>query len=400
MRWGDLMSSVVHEVVNKVRLRARHGGVEGPELRHIVEDVVADLGTTEKSTLDIEAVTSRVTGYGQLQLLIDDPTVEEIWINSPSRVFVARDGKSELTNIFLSSADVRAIVERMLAATGRRVDMSTPFVDATLPDGSRLHVVIPDITRAEWSVNIRKFVMTRPTLDALVDMKSLTSTAAQFLVECVNAGLNIVIAGGTQAGKTTFMNALLNSAPACDRVITCEEVFELQLTNPDWVALQTRPASLEGTGAIPLRRLVKEALRMRPSRLVIGEVRHEECLDLLVAMNSGMPGMCSLHANGVPEALDKMCLLPMLAGSNISSQFVTPTVAHVVDIVVHLATSHSGRREVRTISAVTGQVNDGTVQSVEIFSRTGSELLRNPDAELLPEKISNRMKSSAGSVRT
>ncbi len=388
------MSSVVHNVVDEVRLRVRSGGTGQSDIRHITEDVVATLPRRDQAALDIEYVATQVTGYGLLQALIDDPSIEEIWINSPSQIFVARQGKSELTNIFLTDTDVRSIVERMLAASGRRVDMSSPFVDATLPDGSRLHVVIPDITRNHWSVNIRKFVVNRPTLRGLVDKNSLTQAAARFLVQCVEGGLNIVVSGGTQAGKTTFMNALLNCAPAAERIITCEEVFELQLSNPDWVALQTRQASLEGTGEIPLRRLIKEALRMRPSRLVIGEVRHEECLDLLVAMNSGMPAMCSLHANGVAEALDKLCLLPMLAGSNISAQFVTPTVAHVVDLVVQLSVSPLGVRQVEAISAVTTQVVDGNIRAVDVFVRSSSGLECVADMRELPAKVTSYLADS------
>ena len=171
------------------------------------------------------------------------------------------------------------------------------------------------------------------------------------------------------------MNALLNSAPSSERVITCEEVFELQLTSPDWVALQTRQASLEGTGEIPLRRLIKEALRMRPTRLVVGEVRQEEALDLLVAMNAGMPSMCSLHANGAREAISKLCLLPMLAGSNVSAEFVIPTVASVVDVVVHTSLLPNGARRVQQITSVTGRVEGNTIETGEIFSFQENQLV-------------------------
>jgi pilus assembly protein CpaF len=268
----------------------------------------------------------------------------------------------------LGDAEVRGLVERMLASSGRRVDLSNPFVDATLPAGSRLHVAIPDITRKHWSVNIRKYVMGSKSLDTLVSAGTLTNQAAAFLQACVVAGLNIVVSGATQAGKTTLMNALLNSAPSSDRVITCEEVFELQLISPDWVALQTRQTSLEGTGEIPLRRLIKEALRMRPTRLVVGEVRQEEALDLLVAMNAGMPSMCSLHANGSREAISKLCLLPMLAGANISAEFVVPTVASVLDIVVHIALQPDGTRRVQQITNVTGRVEGNSIEMGDVFT--------------------------------
>lgn len=325
------MSGAMSEVVQEVRERVRTGGIspqaQAAQLRHIVEDILAESNTVLEYSPDIESllpaadqIAKQVSGYGLLQPLLDDPEIEEIWINEPDRIFVARNGKSELTNVILDENEVRSLVERMLATSGRRVDLSNPFVDATLPDGSRLHVAIPDVTRKYWSVNIRKFIMGSKSLDSLVAVGTLTDQSAAFLQACVVSGLNIIVAGATQAGKTTLMNALLNSAPSSDRVVTCEEVFELQLTSPDWIALQTRQSSLEGTGEIPLRRLIKEALRMRPTRLVVGEVRQEEALDLLVAMNAGMPSMCSLHANGAREAISKLCLLPMLAGSNVSAQ--------------------------------------------------------------------------------
>ena len=376
---GELMSGAVGDVIQEVRTRVRTGGIspqeEVIELRHMVEDILAQSKNPPNNAPDHESsqvlvaeITNQVSGFGPLQSLLDDPSVEEIWINEPGRIFVARNGKSELTSVILGEAEVRGLVERMLASSGRRVDLSNPFVDATLPDGSRLHVAIPDITRKHWSVNIRKFVMGSKSLDALVSVGTLTNQAAAFLQACVVSGLNIVVSGATQAGKTTLMNALLNSAPSSERVITCEEVFELQLVSPDWVALQTRQTSLEGTGEIPLRRLIKEALRMRPTRLVVGEVRQEEALDLLVAMNAGMPSMCSLHANGSREAISKLCLLPMLAGANISAEFVVPTVASVLDIVVHIALQPDGTRQVRQITNVTGRVEGNSIETGDVFS--------------------------------
>ena len=370
------MSGAAGEVLQEVRTRVRTGGIspheEDIELRHIVEDTLSqstsDASDNESPQELVEQIANQISGFGLLQPLLDDPSIEEIWINEPGRIFVARNGKSELTSVILSDVEVRALVERMLATSGRRVDLSNPFVDATLPDGSRLHVTIPDITRKHWSVNIRKFIMGSKSLEGLVSVGTLTDQAAAFLQACVVSGLNVVVAGATQAGKTTLMNALLNSAPSSERVITCEEVFELQLTSPDWVALQTRQASLEGTGEIPLRRLIKEALRMRPSRLVVGEVRQEEALDLLVAMNAGMPSMCSLHANGSREAISKLCLLPMLAGSNVSAEFVVPTVASVVDVVVHTALRSDGTRRVQQITSVTGRVEGNSIETGDIFS--------------------------------
>jgi len=353
-------------------------------VRALVDEIVAE-STIDDSTNDrwsaddltraAQHAFHAVAGFGPLQPMLDDPSVEELWINAPGRVFVARDGRSELTPVVLDAGEVRDLVERMLRLSGRRLDLSTPFVDAMLPDGSRLHVVIPDVTFEHWAVNIRRFVVRARSVSDLVGLGLLTAPAAAFLEAAVVSGLNILVAGGTQSGKTTFLTALLGSVPATERVITCEEVFELRFDHPDHVALQTRSPSIEGTGAIPLRRLITEALRMRPTRLVVGEVRQAEALDLLIAMNSGMPAMATLHANSAREAVTKLCTLPLLAGSNIDAGFVVPTVAGCVDLVVHLHSGPQGRR-VREISAVSGRVEGGVVEMSPVFSHGSEGLMR------------------------
>ena len=349
-------------------------------VRAAVLDVLDDVSRAEPDLGDLDAwaqeLHDAVAGFGPLQRLFDDPEIEEIWFNEPSRVFAARLGRSELTTVVLTEEQVHDLVERMLRTSGRRVDVSQPFVDALLPDGSRLHVVIPDVTRRHWAVNIRRHVLAAARLDDLVALGTLTEPVAEFLVACVVAGLNVVVAGGTQAGKTTLLGCLLNSVPARERVVTCEEVFELRLDRPDWVAMQTRTAGLEGTGEISLRRLVVEALRMRPHRLVVGEVRQAEALDLLVALNSGMPGMTSVHANSARDAVSKLCVLPLLAGENVTASYVVPTVAASVDIVVHTATRADGRRRVREVLAVSGRVEDGVVETSEVFTTRDGELVR------------------------
>src|SRR3712207_1447230 len=264
----------------------------------------------------------------------------------------------------------------MLRTSGRRLDMSTPFVDAMLPDGSRLHVVIPDITRRHMAVNVRKFVLQAHSLDELVALGTLTAHAARFLEAAVAVGLNVLVSGGTQAGKTTLLNCLAASIPARERVVTCEEVFELRVPLPDVVSLQTRQPNLEGAGEVRLRRLVKEALRMRPDRILVGEVRQEECLDLLIALNSGLPGMCSIHANSAREAVVKMCTLPLLAGENVGHAFVVPTVASSIDLVVHTATDAQGHRRVREIVGVPGRVEGDVVETAQIFTTLDDKLVR------------------------
>ncbi len=324
----------------------------------------------------VRHVFDSLAGFGPLQRFLDDVTVEEIWINQPGRVFIARNGRSELTTVVLSSDDVRDLVERMLKPSGRRLDLSSPFVDALLPDGSRLHAVIPDITREHLSLNIRKFVVAANGLEDLVALGTITAHAARFLEASVTAGLNVIVAGGTQAGKTTLLNTLINSIPARERVITCEEVFELRPNLPDVVAMQTRQPNLEGHGEIRLRRLVKEALRMRPSRMIVGEVRQEESLDLLIALNSGLPGMCSVHANSAREAVIKLCTLPLLAGENVTSQFVVPTVASCIDLVVQIGVEPDGSRRVREIVALPGRVEGGVVETEDIFTSLDGKLAR------------------------
>jgi pilus assembly protein CpaF len=383
------------EVRELVRRRALDPVAEPVAVARLIDEAIGDyvdrVTTSQLPPLADRTAVAReihdaIAGFGPLQPYLDDPAVEEIWINEPGRVFVARRGRSELTTLILTSEEVAELVERMLRTSGRRIDLSTPFVDAMLPDGSRLHVVIPSITRRHMAVNIRKFVLGLTSLDELINLGSVTEQAARFLEASVAAGLNILVAGGTQSGKTTMLNALCGAIPGRERVVTVEEVFELQIAAPDVVGMQTRQPNLEGTGEIPLRRLVKEALRMRPSRLIVGEVRQEECLDLLIALNSGLPGMCTLHANSAREALVKMCTLPLLAGENVSASFVVPTVAASVDLVVHLVMDAAGHRRVREIVGVTGRVEGDTIETTDLFTSRRGRLERGDGYPPRPER--------------
>lgn len=382
---GDLVEVLDQRVRDLVRREGVDPQRDAPVVRRIVEGVVRDHDDHSLTGMvapvgDVDAVVgellARVSGFGPLQPLLDDPAVEEVWINDPSRVFVARNGQHELTNLVLTRAQVDELVERMLKSSGRRVDLSQPFVDAMLPEGHRLHVVLEGISRGFAAINIRKFVLRAAGLADLVELGSLTPRAARFLEASVRAGLNVLVAGGTQAGKTTLLNCLAAAIPGGDRVVSAEEVWELRFPHPDWVPLQTRQSGLEGTGEVRLRDLVKEALRMRPSRIIVGEVRAEECLDLLLALNAGLPGMCTLHANSAREALVKMCTLPLLAGENISSRFVVPTVAASVDLVVHLGVDPQGVRRVNEIVGVPGRVERDVIECETIFERSGHELRR------------------------
>lgn len=314
--------------------------------------------------------------FGPIADLIADNSVEEIWINSPQRIFVARAGRSELTNLLLTADDVRQLVDRLLIWSGRRLDLSHPFVDARLPDGSRLHVVIPEITAEHWTVNIRKHLMRHLSLQDLAERNVLTFEMAQALSNSVKAGLNILVSGGTQSGKTTLLNALVSATPIGQRVITIEEVFELKPILPDLVAMQTRSENLQGDGAIPLRKLIKEALRMRPSRIIIGEVREAEALDLLIALNSGLAGMGTIHSNSARDAIVKLQTLPLLAGENISHKFIAPTVASAIDLVVQVGIADDGTRRIHEIAAVTGRFENERAEIETLWKWNGKEFIR------------------------
>ena len=381
------MDATVGQLERDARELARRRGLDPVEdfvaFRSLVSEVVAEheirsLAGHVTPLMDPVAVqkdiVDAVAGLGPLQQYLDDPSIEEIWINEPGKVFVARSGVPELTPTILDHQGVKDLVERMLRTSGRRLDLSQPFVDAALPNGERLHVVIPPITRRSWAVNIRKFIARARHLGDLVSRGSLTHEAATFLAEAVAAGKNIVVSGATQAGKTTMIGALAGAIPAGQRVITCEEVFELNIASRDCVALQCRQSSLEGLGEIPLRRLVKEALRMRPDRIIVGEVREAEAFDLLIGLNAGLPGMSTVHANSAREAVTKLATLPLLAGENVTASFVTPTLAQALDIVVHLDLDSAGRRTVREVVGISGRIEGSVIETSTIFASEDGEL--------------------------
>lgn len=357
---SDALDAVIRSVVEAYEERATRGEV--PALLD-ADTIVGDIA-------------ARIGGYGPLQPFFDDPEVEEIWINSPSEIFISRRGKNELTPLVLSDTQVRGLVERMLASSGRRLDLSSPFVDALLSDGSRLHAVIPTVARQHWCINIRKFIARAHSLNDLVELGSLTAQAAAFLDAAVKSGLNIVVSGSTGAGKTTMLNCLGASVYPRERIITIEEVFELQIRARDVVGMQCRQPNLEGRGEISMRRLVKESLRMRPDRIIVGEVREAEALDMLIALNSGLPGMATVHSNSARDTVAKLCTLPLLAGENVGASFVTPTVARAIDLVIHLHHGRLGERRVAEIAAIAGRVEEGVVELSHIFAHNGKELVR------------------------
>ncbi|MGK2349777.1 CpaF family protein [Actinomyces sp. W5033] len=385
----------------EIRELVRRRGIDPLSQVEALEALVAEAGADYLSRADAglvppladperaqAAAVDALAGLGPLQPYLEDETIEEIWVNAPGRVFIARHGRSELTTTILEDEEIRVLVERMLRVSGRRLDLSSPFVDAQLPGGERLHVVIPPITATHWALNIRKHTARAARTADLVRLGSLTEQAAAFLDAAVQSGLNVLVSGATQAGKTTMVRALAGAIPAWQRVVTCEEVFELALGHRDCVAMQTRDDNLEGVGGIDLRRLVKEALRMRPDRLLIGEVRQAEALDLLIAMNSGLPAMSTIHANSAREAIVKLCTLPLLAGENVGSQFVVPTVASAVDLVVHLELAPQGQRQVHEVAAVSGRVEADVIELADVFHRDAhGRLVRGPGAPAHAERF-------------
>lgn len=375
------MSHPSAAVADRVRLRLRAEGIDptvDPDTarriaqsevrRHDDYALARGEALIDDEVACVRDVLAAVSGFGALQPLLDDPVIEEIWVNGDGHVHVARGGIADRTGLRLADSVVRDLVERMLQSTGRRVDISQPFVDASLPDGSRLHVAIADVVRGSWAVNIRKFLPTFRTLEALSTQGALPTGLAAALRDAMREGRSVIVSGATHAGKTTLLGALLASCADSQRIITVEETFELAVDGPDVVALQGRQASLEGTGEITLRRLVKEALRMRPDRLVVGEVRDAEALDLVLALNTGVPGAGTVHANSAEEALEKLTMLPLLAGRNIDRSFIAPALATAIDLVVHCVRDDSGARRVREVIAPTGDVVDGRIVATRIYS--------------------------------
>ena len=327
--------------------------------------------------------------YGPLASFMADNEIEEVWINSPERIFVARSGKNELTNLLLTGDDVRNLVERALMWSGRRLDLSHPFVDARLPDGSRLHVAIPEITPEHWAVNIRKHLLRNLSLRDLAARDAMSPAIALLLANSARAGINILVSGGTQAGKTTMLNALVSAIPVHERVITIEEVFELKPNLPDIISLQTRSPNLQGEGEIPLRRLIKESLRMRPSRIIVGEVREAEALDLLIALNSGLPGMGTIHANSARDAIVKLQTLPLLAGENITQKFIGPTVAAAIDLVIQVSLDGQGHRRIVEVASVTGRLENDRIEVETLWSWKKNSYERGLGTVPHPEKFAN-----------
>jgi pilus assembly protein CpaF len=315
-----------------------------------------------------------VFGLGLLQPLMDDPQVEEVIVNGPLRIFAIRDGRKEAISeiYFESDDDLRQLVKRLVSSAGRRLDEASPMVDVRLRDGSRLNAVIAPASTRWTSVTIRKFLLRVQSLEQLVELGALSPDAAQFLDGAVQAGVNILVSGQTGSGKTTLLNALGASIASLDeRVVTVEEVPELTLDRqlPDCVALQMRGKNVEGVGEISIRDLVRNALRMRPTRIVVGEVRGAEALDMLLAMNTGHEGsLTTIHGNSPRDALDRLATLAMMAGERLTGDELAKMVSRTIELVVQLRVNpRTGQRRVASIFEVTG-LEGGVISGHELFS--------------------------------
>ena len=321
-------------------------------------DEVAEQSSHVLDELELQELAMRkLTGYGGLQPFMDDGDIEEIWINRPNELhFFGASGYRKVA-LDLPASELRSICYRLLSHSKRRVDRLTPFVDAAISDGSRLHIVIPEITQEHWAINIRKFPKANVTLADLRNLGTIDELQHRRLKQAMANGESVLIAGATQAGKTTLLSALLRELRDDQRLVSCEDTFEIAIEHPDWVAMQTRPADLEGSNEISLRDLVKQALRMRPARLAIGEVRGAEALDMLVALNSGIPGLCTIHANSALAALQKLLTLPLLAGENITDAFLRPTVKGAFQLVAFCHRDDQGNRRVRELLEVSNALD-------------------------------------------
>jgi len=377
----DRVAEAVSRLLGDGRLLTPSGQDE-ERVRSLIEDEVAAyerraVTTNAPLLVEPERVKQRlfdtVFGLGILQPMMDDPRVEEIIVNGPLRVFAIRDGRKEQVGVYFESDDeLRQLIKRVISAAGRRLDDAAPMVDVRLRDGSRLNAVIPPASTRWTSITIRKFVLRAQSLDELVGLGALSETAATFLDAAVQAGVNILVSGQTGAGKTTLLNALGASIAALDeRVVTVEEVPELQLDRqlPDCVALQVRGKNVEGVGEISIRDLVRNALRMRPTRIIVGEVRGAEALDMLLAMNTGHEGsLTTIHGNSPRDALDRLATLATMAGERLANEDLTRMVARTIELVVQLRVNvRTGQRRVASIFEVTG-VEGGVISGHDIWS--------------------------------
>ncbi|HSV33233.1 MAG TPA: CpaF family protein [Pyrinomonadaceae bacterium] len=322
----------------------------------------------------IDEVQHELFGLGPLEPLLSDSTISDILVNSPDKIYIERRGKIELTRVnFKDDEHLMRVIERIVSSVGRRIDESSPMVDARLKDGSRVNAIIPPLSIDGPVLSIRRFGAEPLRISALIENKALTKEIAEMLEMCVRARMNMVISGGTGAGKTTLLNALSAYIPENERIVTIEDSAELQLQQPHVVRLETRPPNIEGRGEVTQRDLVRNALRMRPDRIVIGEVRGGEAIDMLQAMNTGHDGsLTTVHANTPRDALSRLETMIQMTGMRLSERAMRQQIAAAINLVLQVARLSDGTRRVTSISEITGMEGETiTMQEIFQFERTG-----------------------------
>jgi pilus assembly protein CpaF len=370
---AELAGSLRGRLVERRRAEAARGGEGGDDLRAAVRGLV-DEEAALLPERDREEIAARIVrdsvGLGPLEVLLADPAVEEVMVNGPGRVYVERRGRIEPTDVaFADEEELRNAIERILAPLGRRVDELSPMVDARLADGSRVNVVIPPLAIDGPAVSIRRFGARRPGPDELVELGTMTGAQRQLLEAAVAGRRSVLVSGGTGSGKTTLLNALSGFVSPAERLVTIEDAAELRLRQPHVVRLESRPAGIEGRGEVTIRDLLRNALRMRPDRIVIGEVRGAEALDLLTALNTGHDGALStVHANSPADALSRLETLALMAGVGLPHAAVAEQVQRGIDLVVHLTRRPDGARRVTEIAEVVRAAGTTAVRSLGVAS--------------------------------
>lgn len=348
-------------------------------IQNLYEQILSDenivLSRPERARL-FEQISAEILGFGPLQPLLDDDSITEIMVNGAKNIYIERKGKIHRVPVTFESNDhVMRIIDRIVAPLGRRIDESSPYVDARLPDGSRVNAVIPPISLVGPTLTIRKFARNPITIEQLLEFGTLMPEALQFIKACVEARINIVISGGTGSGKTTLLNILSGFIPGDERIITIENAAELQLRQEHVVTLESRPPNIEGRGEISIRQLVINALRMRPDRIIVGEIRDEAALDMLQAMNTGHDGsMTTLHSNSPRDALSRLETMTLMAGMELPVRAVREQVSSAVDLIVHQERLRDGSRRVVNITEVSGMEGEIiTTTDIFVFEQTGME---------------------------
>ena len=353
------------------------------EVRRTIQGLFEQILTEENIVLSrperarlFEQIAAEILGFGPLQSLLEDDTITEIMVNGPKNIYIERKGKIHRVPItFESNEHVMRIIDRIVAPLGRRIDESSPYVDARLPDGSRVNAVIPPISLVGPVLTIRKFSKNPITVDQMIQFGSLSPESVQFLKACVEARLNVIISGGTGSGKTTLLNILSSFIPSDERILTIENAAELQLRQEHVVTLESRPPNIEGRGEITIRDLVINALRMRPERIIVGECRGGETLDMLQAMNTGHDGsMTTAHANSPRDALARIETMCLMAGMDLPIRAIREQMASAVDLIVQQERMRDGTRKVTTITEVSGMEGEViTMTDIFVFEQSGTE---------------------------